>query len=312
MSENGVIYVVGHKSPDTDSICSAIALVHLLNSLGYEAVACRQGEPNNETRYVLNRFGVEVPNLLTDGSGKKVFLVDHSDVAQSLDNLDKAEIFGIIDHHKIGDVTTPQPVYFLALPVGCSSTIVGMLYDYFNVEIPEKIAGIMTCAILSDTVIFRSATTTEKDKEIAKKLAYIAGIDDVEKLGVQLFKEKSDIVRKSPREILLSDFKEFDFAGYKVGIGQVEVVSLSLLDNVKDALFEEMKRLKEESGFHGIFFMLTDIMQEGTELMAVGANQEIFEKAFGKQVEGNSVYLEGVMSRKKQVVPPLQKAYESQ
>ncbi len=306
---NEMVYVVGHKNPDTDSICSAIALSGLMNTLGLESKPARQGEPNNETKFVLEKFGIELPELLTDGSGKKVFLVDHSEVSQTLDNIDKAEIFGIVDHHKIGDITTSDPVYFIALPYGCTSTIVALLYEYLGVEIPEKIAGIMLCAILSDTVIFRSVTTTEKDKEIAEKLAEIVGIEDLENLGIQLFREKSGITEKSIREIIVSDFKDFDFSGKKIGIGQVELVSLSLIDDRKNEILSELRKMKDEKGYTAIYFMLTDIMKEGTELLVVADSNEEVEKAFGKKVENSSIYLEGVMSRKKQVVPPLEKAY---
>jgi manganese-dependent inorganic pyrophosphatase len=303
------IYIVGHKNPDTDSICSAIAYAELKKKLGISAVAARQGEPNPETKFVLEKFGVEVPELLTDGASKKVILVDHSDIGQSLDNLDQAEIVEIIDHHKIGDVTTPNPIFFLAMPVGCTATVVKTLYDYFGIEIPKNIAGIMLASILSDTVIFKSATTTDKDKKAAEDLAKIAGVEDMETLGMEMFKVKSDIAGKPPRELLFRDFKDFDMSGNKVGIGQIEVVDLSLLDEVKDSLYEEMKKVKEEGGYHSVFMMLTDIIKEGTELLVVSDDSGVVEKAFGKKVEDRSVWLDGVMSRKKQVVPPLEKAF---
>ncbi len=303
------IYVVGHKNPDTDSICSAIAYAELKKKLGVNAVAARQGEPNPETKFVLEKFGVEAPELLTDGSGKKVILVDHSEIGQSLDNLGQAEIVEIIDHHKVGDVTTPNPIFFLAMPVGCTATVVKTLYDYFGVEIPKDIAGIMLASILSDTVIFKSATTTDKDRKAAEELAKIAGVENMEALGMEMFKVKSDIAGKPPRELLFRDFKDFDMSGNKVGIGQIEVVDLSLLDEVKDSLYEEMKKVKEEGGYHSVFMMLTDIIREGTELLVVSEDTSVVEKAFGKAVEGRSVWLEGVMSRKKQVVPPLEKVF---
>jgi len=305
------VYVVGHKSPDTDSVCSAIAYAELKKKLGMDAVPARQGDLNPETEFVLQKFGFEAPELLTDGEGKKVILVDHSDKSQSLDNIDKAEIVEIIDHHKIGDITTPNPIFFLAMPVGCTATVIKKLYEENGVEIPQNIAGIMLAAILSDTVIFKSATATEKDVEAAKELAKIAGIDDIEALGMEMFKAKSDIAGKSPRDLLFRDFKDFDMSGKKVGVGQIEVVDLSLLDEVKDALYEEMKKVKEEGGYHSLFLMLTDIMKEGTELLAVTDEPAVVEKAFGKALEGKSVWLDKVMSRKKQVVPPLEKAFAS-
>ncbi len=312
------IYVAGHKSPDTDSICSAIAYAYLRNELvkkGYiktdteETVAVRQGEINPETEYVLKTFGVEVPELMTDGAGKKVVLVDHSERGQTLDNIDQAQIIAIIDHHKIGDITTPNPITFINFPTGCTASIIKALFDYFKIEIPKNIAGLLLSAILSDTVAFKSVTTTEFDKKMAEELAKIAGIDDMMAHAMEMFKAKSDVAGKSPRDLLYRDFKDYTMSGKKVGVGQIEVVSLDLLKDVKDAIYEEMKKVKEEGGYHSIFLMLTDIMKEGTELLVVTDDPSVVEKAFGKKLEGTSVWLDGVMSRKKQVVPPLEKAF---
>ena len=314
------IYVVGHKNPDTDSICSAIAYAYFRNTrvkekgdlkIKDEAIPVRQGDLNPETEFVLKKFGFDVPELMTDGTGKKVILVDHSDVAQSLDNIDKAEIIAIVDHHKIGDITTPNPIMMMVMPCGCTATIIKGIFEHCEVEIPPNIAGIMLAAILSDTVAFKSVTTTEKDKKAAEELAKIAGIDDMMAFAMEMFKAKSDVAGKSPRDLLFRDYKDFNMSGYKVGIGQIEVVDLSLLDEIKDALYEEMKKVKEEGGYNSIFLMLTDIMKEGTELLCVTDNPEVVEKAFGKKLEGKSVWLDGVMSRKKQVVPPFENAFAS-
>jgi manganese-dependent inorganic pyrophosphatase len=304
-----VVYVVGHKNPDTDSVCSSIAYAELKKRLGTDAVAARQGELNPETKFVLEKFGFPEPELLTDGTGKKVILIDHSDVSQSLDNLDKAEILEIIDHHKIGDITTPNPIFFLAMPVGTTATVIKKLYEDNSVEISKEIAGILLASILSDTVILKSATTTEMDVKAAEELAKLAGIDDIQAFGMELFKQKSDIAGKEPRELLFRDFKDFNMSGNKVGIGQIEVVSLSLLADLKEPLYNEMKKVKEEGNYHSIFLMLTDIIEEGTELLSLTDDPSILEKAFGKRLEGNSVWLQGVMSRKKQVVPFLERAF---
>ncbi|HDD36338.1 MAG TPA: manganese-dependent inorganic pyrophosphatase, partial [Archaeoglobus veneficus] len=258
-----------------------------------------------------NKLGFELPELLTDGAGKKLILVDHSEKSQTVDNIDQAEIVAIIDHHKIGNITTPNPILFINLPVGCTMTVLKILFDVTGVEIPPNIAGLMLAGILSDTVAFKSVTTTEKCKKVAEELAKIAGIDDMMAFAMEMFKAKSDVAGKSPRDLLFRDYKDFDMSGKKVGIGQIEVVDLSLLDEIKDALYEEMKKVKEEGGYHSIFLMLTDIMKEGTELLCVTDDPEVVEKAFGKKLEGKSVWLDGVMSRKKQVVPPFEKAFAS-
>ena len=309
------VYVVGHKNPDTDSICSAIAYAYFRNKrvergeLKGETIPARQGDINPETKFVLEKFGFDVPELITDATGKKVILVDHSERAQSLDNLEKAEIIAIIDHHKIGDITTPNPIVFIAMPCGCTATILKKLFEICDVEIPPNIAGIMLAAILSDTLCFKSVTTTKKDIDAAKELAKIAGIDDIEAFAMEMFKAKSDVSGKSPRELLLRDFKEFNMSGNKVAIAQLELISLDLVKDMKDSFYDEMKKMKDEKGYHSILLMLTDIMKKGTELLVISDKIEIIEKAFDKKIEGKSVWLDGVMSRKKQVVPPLEKAF---
>lgn len=303
------VYIFGHKNPDSDSVCAAIALADLKTKLGVESVAAIQGDLNPESKFVLKKFGVNAPELLSSGAGKQVILVDHSDLAQSLDDLAKAEILGIVDHHKLGDVTTPNPLEAWIWPVGCSCTVLQAMYDFFGVEIPKDIAGIMLCAILSDTVIFKSVTCTDKDKKACEILAKIAGESDLKALGMEMFKVKSAIEGTPARELVLRDYKDFDMNGNKVGIGQLEVVDLSLLDDIKPALVEDIKALKEEGGRHSVFLMLTDIMKEGTEMLIASDDESVVEKAFGKAPAGGKVWLDGVMSRKKQVVPNFEKAF---
>ncbi len=302
-------YVVGHKSPDTDSVCAAIALADLKSKLGVEAKPAIQGVLNPESKFVLDKFGLDAPELLTDAEGRDIFLVDHSDLAQSLDNLNKGELLGIVDHHKVGDVTTPNPIWVWTWPVGCTCTVLKNMYDFYKVEIPKNIAGIMTCAILSDTVVFKSATCTEQDREAAEALAGIAGLDDLQALGVEMFKVKSAIEGTPVRELVKRDYKDFDMSGNKVGIGQLEVVDLSLLDGVKEDLAKDIASLKSEGAYHSVFLLLTDIMKEGSEMLLVSDDPSVVEKSFGKAPSGDRVWLDGVMSRKKQVVPNFEKGF---
>ncbi len=316
-----MIYVVGHKKPDTDSVCSAIVFAYLLNEwkkagckimkVDEEAVPVIQGEPNAESKFVLEKFGVSVPEIMTDGDGKKVALVDHSDKVQSLDNIDKAEIIAIIDHHKIGDVTTPNPILFVNFPVGCTATVLKFLFDKTGISIPKDMAGLLLAAILSDTVVFKSATTTEMDKEAAEELAKIAGIDDIVNFGVEVKAKLSDVSGMSAKDIIMRDFKDYNMSGKKVGVGQIELIDLKAIENRIEEIYTELKKIKEEGGYHTIVLMLTDIMKEGTDLMVITDQPEIVEKTFGKKLEGKSVWLDGVMSRKKQVVPPLEKTFAS-
>ncbi|OYT33935.1 manganese-dependent inorganic pyrophosphatase [Archaeoglobales archaeon ex4484_92] len=316
-----VVYVVGHRNPDTDTVCSAIAFAYLWNKwketgkfdkvmkIELEAVPAVQGDLNPETKYVLEKFGFSEPEKIDDAEGKKIILVDHDEKTQTLPNIEKAEILAILDHHKIGDVTTPNPILYVNLPVGCTATVLKLLFDITNVEIPGKMAGILLASILSDTVIFKSATTTELDRSVAEELAKIAEIEDVTNFGIEIKSKLSAIEGMSARQIITRDFKDFDMSGNKVGIGQIELVDLSIVESRKDEIYEEMQKMKKDENYHSIFLMLTDIMKEGTELLAVTDNPEVVEKAFGKKLEGRSVWLDGVMSRKKQVVPPLQKSF---
>lgn len=303
------VLVFGHKNPDTDSICAAIGVADLKSKMGLDCKPTTQGELTPESKFVLDKFGMSAPETVTSVAGQKVILVDHSDLAQSPDDLKEAEILGIIDHHKLGDVTTPNPLECWIWPVGCTCTVIKSMYDFYGVEIPKNIAGAMLCAILSDTVIFKSATCTEDDKKACEALASNAGISDMTALGMEMFKVKSAVDKDTPRDLIFRDYKDFSMGGNKVGIGQLEVVDLSIVEPVKDALYEEMKKVKEEGGRNAVYLMLTDIMKEGTELLVLADDPSPVEKAFGKPVEGTSVWLDGVMSRKKQVVPTFEKAY---
>ena len=303
------VYIYGHKNPDSDSVCAAIALADLKSKIGVAAVPAALGDLNPESNFILEKFGVSAPEIISSGAGKQVILVDHSDLAQSLDDLKDAEILGIVDHHKLGDVTTPNPLECWIWPVGCTCTVLKAMYEFFGVKIPKGIAGIMLCSILSDTVIFKSATCTDKDKEAANALAKIAGESDLAALGMQMFKVKSAVEGTPARELVLRDYKDFDMSGKKVGIGQLEVVDLSILDSVKPALAEDIKALKAEGSRHSVFLLLTDIMKEGSEMLIASDDESVVQKAFGAAPEGGKVWLDGVMSRKKQVVPNFEKAF---
>ncbi len=301
--------VVGHKNPDTDSVCAAIALSDLKKKLGEDIAPAVQGELNPESKFVLEKFGVAAPDIVTSYAGKDIYIVDNSDLAQCPDDLGQANILGIVDHHKLGDVTTGQPLECWIWPVGCTCTVVASMYDFFSVEIPKDIAGIMLCAILSDTVIFKSATCTDTDKKICAKLSKICGESDLETLGIEMFKVKSAVEGTPIRELVLRDYKDFNMGGKGVGVGQLELVDLSIVDGIKADLEKDIQALKEEKGHHSVFLMLTDIMKEGTELLIVSDDESVVEKAFGVTPANGKVWLDNIMSRKKQIVPDLEKVF---
>ena len=300
--------VIGHMNPDTDSIISAIAAADLYAKRGIDVTPAAQGAPAPETEFVLKKFGLTAPQVVTDVAGKDVFLVDFSDLPQAPKGMDSATVLGIVDHHKLGDVTTASPLEAWIWPVGCTGTVLKNMYDFYGVELSRNIAGGLLCAILSDTVIFKSPTCTEADKKAVAELAAIAGVDDVVALGMEMFKVKSAVDGTPMRDLVFRDYKDFDMNGKKVGIGQLEVVDLSILDAVKAGLREEIARVKGEKGNHSVFLLLTDIMKEGSEMLIVSDDPAVVEAAFDVKVEGDSVWLPGVMSRKKQVVPNFEKA----
>ncbi|MGB6328266.1 MAG: manganese-dependent inorganic pyrophosphatase [Halarcobacter sp.] len=303
------IYTCGHTTPDSDSICSAISLSYLLNKIGREAIPARQGPVSPETQFILDKFGFEAPLLKTEFAGCELFITDYSDRGQAPKDLDEATVVGIVDHHKLGDITTSAPLECWIRPVGCTNTIVKEMYDYHGVEIPANIAGVMLCAILSDTVIFKSPTCTDIDIKTVRELAEIAGVEDFAALGMEMFTVKSAVAGVPVRELILRDYKPFDMHGNDVGIGQLEVIDLSLFDNIKAELQADLDALREENNLHTACLILTDIIKEGSEVLVSSKDTSIFEKAFDIKLEDGKVWLDGCLSRKKQIIPFLQPAF---
>ncbi len=302
-------YVFGHTTPDSDSIVGAYSLSYLKNQLGEDCTPTRQGEINPETAFILEKFGFEKPMLKTNYASEKVYLIDFMERSQSPEDIDKATILGIVDHHKLGDLKTDSPLEMWVRPVGSSNTIVKQMFDYYNIEIPKDLAGMMMCAILSDTVIFKSPTCTKEDTKAVKELAKIAGIDDPKALGMEMFIVKSDVLNDTKRALVLRDFKDFNMSGNKIGVGQLEVVDLSVFDDMKEELFEAMAEIKAEEERHSVLLLLTDIMQEGSLLLVLSDDYSKIENAFNITLENNQIWLPKVMSRKKQVIPFLEKQF---
>lgn len=303
------MYVVGHKIPDSDSICGALAIAYLKNQIGEPAIPTRLGDVSPETQFILDKFGFEAPELKMSYAGENVYIVDHTEKTQAPDDIDEATVVGVVDHHKLGDLTTSTPLECWIRPVGCSNTIVKMMYDFYDVEIPKAYAGIMMCAILSDTVIFKSPTCTTADIKCVEALAEIAGIEDYKALGMEMFKVKSAVQGTPVRDLVMRDFKDFDMHGNLVGIGQLEVIDLSVFDTIKADLAADIIKLKEEGNRHSVMLLLTDIMKEGSLMLIASDDETLITSDYGVTAENSEVWLDGVLSRKKQVVPPLQDAF---
>ena len=301
------VYVFGHRNPDSDSIIGAISLSYLKNQVeSEEYIPARQGDISAETAFILDKFDGALPILKTSVAGEKVYLVDDSDSLLFQDDIREATILGIADHHKLGDLTTNAPLEMWVRPVGCSNTVIYEMYNAYNVKVPKNIAGMMMMAILSDTVIFKSPTCTKVDTKAVKELAEIAGIEDYKQLGMDMFIVKSAVDGSSARELNTRDYKEFSMNGNKVGVGQLEMIDITVLEPREDELLADMKKMKEENGLHTVLILLTDIMKEGSKLLVVSDDESKIEAAFNTKLENHKVWLDKVLSRKKQVIPFVQ------
>ena len=238
---------------------------------------------------------------------KKVILVDHNERSQSIDGLEDAEILEIIDHHRVADVFTGTPIYFRNEPVGSTATIIGSIMFENGRRPSRKIAGILSAAITSDTLLLRSPTSTATDEMMLERLSRIADLD-IDDFAKKMFKAGTSLKGKTPSELLSQDFKRFTVDDEKLGIAQVFTMDLDSLESMKSELMESMERLKSEKGYSLFILMLTDIFKEASEIVVVGEDAALIAAAFEKDIEDGSFYTPGVVSRKKQVVPPITSA----
>ncbi|MDG3088357.1 manganese-dependent inorganic pyrophosphatase [Vibrio hannami] len=297
-----MIQVVGHKNPDSDSICSALVATELLKARGLEAKAVRQGELNRETQYILEQAGVEAPEMCTGVAGEKIWLVDYSDVAQAPDDVKEAEILGIVDHHRLGDVMTVNPLEAWIWPVGCTCTILFNLLKMEEVEITKPLATLMMSAILSDTVGFASPTCTQKDKDAVEELAKFAEVADLDAFIKNLLIAKTDIEGLSAAELVEKDLKAYPFNERNVVVGQVELATLEQVDGMIDALEADLQRRCDEEGLAFAAVMLTDITSATTRLLYKGE----WAAKLVKHEKDGMLMMENTLSRKKQGWPWLQ------
>lgn len=309
------VYVTGHKSPDTDSIAAAISYSYLKRQLGMDAVAARAGEPNKETKFALDYFKVEAPELLTsvarknpDDEKTKVILVDHNESKQCVDGIKDADVLELIDHHRLGDFETESPIFILIRPVGCVNTVIYGLYKQNGVKPSKEVAGMMLSAIISDTVLFRSPTCTEEDKKAVKELAEIAGVD-YEKYGMDMLKAGADISDYPAEKLAHNDTKEFEAGGKTFSCGQISVMDVEPINAKKADIMKALEDTKAEKKYEASYLMVTNILTEDTYLWFTEGAKDAAEKAFGKKAENGMIYLPKVMSRKKQVAPFLLKVY---
>ena len=304
--ENKVL-IFGHKNPDTDSICSSMVHETLNKKVGWEAKAVRLGNINKETQFVLNYLGIEGPELIEKvEEGQEVILVDHANFDQSVEGIEKASIKMVTDHHNISNFRTSDPLYYLAKPYGCTATILYEEFKQFNFEIEKKEAILMASAIISVTLLLKSPTTTRFDKVALEELGKIAGIN-VEEYGLEMLKAGTDLGDFSVEELLNIDAKEFNKEGTKFEIAQVNTVDIEDVLKREEEIKEAMHKTIEEKGLSLFVFAITDILNSNSEIIALGEKAGVIKEAFGKELEKDRAFLEGVVSRKKQILPNIDK-----
>ena len=301
------ILVFGHKNPDTDTICSSIVMADLQKKLnGKEIIPCRLGNINEETNYALEYFNVEVPELLEKVEEQQdVILVDHNEFSQSVDGIENARIIEVVDHHRINNFQTAEPLFYYAQPVGCTSTMIYDMYKESNVKIPKNMAGLMLSAILSDTLLLTSPTTTESDRFAVSKLAKIAGVD-VEKYGIEMLKAASSIEGMSVNDLIKSDFKSFVVNDKNLGIGQVMTLDFETINKNIDEFVNNLDEMVHND-FNIVCIFVTDIIKNGSYVIYSSNAGDIIKDAFGLDEVFEGVFIPNIVSRKKQILPLVEK-----
>jgi manganese-dependent inorganic pyrophosphatase len=304
------VFVFGHKNPDTDSICSAIAYSELKNKLGYQTEPIRLGTISGETQFVLDHFQVSAPRLVEKVAGevKQVILVDHNEHQQSADDISDVQIIEVIDHHRVANFETKDPLYFRAEPVGCTTTILNKMYKENGVKVEKSIAGLMLSAIISDTLLLKSPTCTQQDIDAAHELATIAEVD-IHQYGLDMLKAGADLSDKTVDQLISLDSKVFPMGAAKVEVAQVNAVDTNDVLSRQKEIEAALETVIAEKELDLFLFVVTDILNNDSTAIAVGKSTEKVEKAFNITLDNNTAILKGVVSRKKQIVPQLTEAF---
>lgn len=307
----GKVLIFGHQNPDTDAIGAAIAFANLQKELGVDAEAVALGTPNEETQFALDHFGLTTPRVVTAIADETndIMLVDHNEFQQSVSDIEKLNILAVVDHHRIANFQTANPLYYRAEPVGCTSTIVLKMYKEKGITVPAKIAGMMLSAIVSDTLLFKSPTCTQEDIDAANELAALASVD-LNSYGLDLLKAGTNLGTKTEAELLDLDAKSFPMADKTVRIAQVNTVDLDEVFARQDALRDAMLSANVENGYDLFLLLVTNVLDSDSELLVAGESRDKVTEAFGVQLTNDRAFLPGVVSRKKQIVPQLTEAFE--
>ncbi|MGL4374580.1 MAG: manganese-dependent inorganic pyrophosphatase [Turicibacter sp.] len=297
--------VFGHKNPDTDSITSSVVMADLQTKLGYDVEAVRLGDLNKETAFIFNHFGLEVPRLIENLDGvEEVILVDHNEFGQSADGIENVTIKMVVDHHRIANFQTSEPLFYRSEPVGCTGTILYKMFKENDVAIEPKIAGLMASAIVSDSLLFKSPTCTAQDEKAARELAVIAELD-LEVYGLEMLKAGTDLSDLSAEQLINIDSKIFPMNTAKVEIAQINTVSIEDMMTRDIELKVAMNATMAAKELDLFVVVITDILNSNSQVIALGQRTDIVEKAFEVSLSNDTALLAGVVSRKKQIVPPM-------
>lgn len=297
--------IFGHKNPDTDSIASTIVMENFEKQIGNDVEAVRLGKLNKETEYVFKTFNFKIPRLIENLNGvENVILVDHNEFTQSADGIENVCIKKVVDHHRIENFKTSEPLYYRAEPVGCTATVLYQMYKENNIEITKNIAILMLSAIISDTLLFKSPTCTKKDIEIADKLQKIADID-IQKYGLDLLKAGTDLSDLTEEELINIDAKEFKMNGIKIQVAQINTASIEDMMKRASKIKEEMNKVISKNDLSLFVTMITDIINNNSQVIVLGNKSNAFANGFKVKLENDSAFLQGVVSRKKQIIPIL-------
>lgn len=294
--------IFGHKNPDTDSICSSLVMEKFDKNLGLNIEAVRIGDVNKETEYVLNYLGIKAPRFIESvEEGQPVVLVDHNEFAQSVNGIEKAKIETVVDHHRIANFQTADPIYYRAEPVGCTATILYKKFKEENMAIEKKEAILMLSSIISDTLLFKSPTCTPEDVKVCEELAKIAEVD-INSYGLEMLKAGTDLSDFTAEQLINIDSKEFANGDFKFQIAQVNTACIEDILVNKVEIEKAMTEFMKDNDLKLFVFLITDIINSNSKTIVLG-DTSVFEKAFNTSVENNTAFLPGVVSRKKQVAP---------
>ncbi|MCR4258504.1 manganese-dependent inorganic pyrophosphatase [Streptococcus uberis] len=308
------VLVFGHQNPDTDAIASSYAFAYLAkNAYKMDAEVVALGEPNEETAFALDYFDVTAPRVVESAKAEgvdTVILTDHNEFQQSLSDISDVTIFGVVDHHRVANFETANPLFMRVEPVGSASSIVYRMYKENNLEVPKEIAGLLLSGLISDTLLLKSPTTHMTDHKVAEELANLAGVN-LEEYGMSLLKAGTNLASKSEAELIDIDAKTFELNGNAVRVAQVNTVDIAEVLERQDAIEAAISDAIVKEGYSDFVLMITDIVNSNSEILALGSNMDKVEAAFNFKLENNHAFLPGAVSRKKQVVPQLTESFGS-